>query len=133
VDLIDETFIVAPLPAVAAAVHDRSWWARAWPGCELTVFQDRGDAGLRFTVAGALVGTSEVWLQRWGDGVIVHCYLRADLAGRDGRAARRSRSRRLARRTARTRTAQIKVAANGLKDALEAGRPPGLPRVTAAR
>lgn len=126
VDLIDETFIVAAPAAVAAAVHEpaalRSWW----PDLELTVFQDRGQEGVRWNVTGALVGSAEVWLQAWRDGVIVHVYLRADPTRRGSAAQGWSAApARLARRSVREtdrRARQIKVGVNALKDRLEADR-----------
>lgn len=78
VDLIDETFVVAGPDEVAAAVHDADSWRRWWPDLRLTVFQDRGTKGVRWSISGALVGSMEVWLEPYGDGVIVHYYLRAD-------------------------------------------------------
>ena len=133
VDLFDETFIVADLKTVAAAVGDRHRWRRWWPDLDLVVVMDRGDKGIRWTVTGALVGSSEVWLQPFGDGVIVHYFLRVDptRAGSTTEPVHGNprRLRRLAQRTARERSVRWKRAANALKDELEAGRPPGVPRV----
>jgi len=55
---------------VGRAVADTSSWRRWWPDLRLTVVEDRGPAGQRWTVAGALTGTMEVWLQPMMDGVI---------------------------------------------------------------
>src|SRR5664280_1545623 len=66
VDLADETFVVAALADVARRLHDPQLWRRWWPELELTLFQDRGERGLRWTVTGRLVGSSEVWLEPWG-------------------------------------------------------------------
>jgi len=99
VDLVSATFVVADPPRVAAAVHDEAFWRELWPGLALTVYQDRGVQGIRWNCSGALVGSCEVWLQQYGDGVIVHCYLRADLppgqaAAAAGRTVRREVHRR---------------------------------------
>jgi hypothetical protein len=117
-DLIDETFVVAEPAAVAAVVRDPARWARWWPDLTLGVFQDRGDAGVRWNVRGALTGSMEVWLEPYGDGVLVHHYVRCDPS--DGRTVTpRERRRR------QTRAKEIFWA---LKDELEGDRAPGLPR-----
>ena len=113
-DVIDETFVVAPPPVVAAAVKDPAFWAEVFPGLELTVFQDRGDEGIRLTVTGALVGSNEFWIEPWGDGAIVHYYLRADPVGRvSPRRAVKLRTRHCVR---------LKAGLNAIKDRLEAAR-----------
>ncbi|HVE97556.1 MAG TPA: polyketide cyclase / dehydrase and lipid transport [Mycobacteriales bacterium] len=133
VDLIDETFVVAEPAEVAAALHDEALWSRLFPGLELTVFMDRGEQGLRFTVTGAMVGSSEFWVEPWGDGAILHYYLRADLTRRGSTTepwAGTSRSD--ARRAVRARTRhvhRVKQVINQLKDELERGRPPGTDRM----
>lgn len=120
VDLVDETFIVAAPAVVAARVRDPAVWRQWWPDLRLTVFQDRGDEGLRWTVTGALVGTSELWLEPMLDGTLVHYYLRADpsdpVRGDPGRAAGR---------LARARSIAVKQRLNALKDELESGREVG--------
>lgn len=49
-----------------------------WPDLELTSYHDRGVEGMRWYVAGDLVGTAEVWLEPFRTGTIVHVYLRGD-------------------------------------------------------
>jgi hypothetical protein len=132
VDVIDETFVVAPPAAVAAAVRDPALWARLWPELETHVFEDRGDEGVRLTITGALVGSNEFWVEPWGDGAIVHYYLRADPTRRGSTTEPVTGDpRRLARRAVRIRDAhcvRVKAGMNALKDRLEDGRTPGLPR-----
>jgi hypothetical protein len=132
VDLVDETFVVAAADEVAGRLRDPGWWARWWPNRALVVFMDRGAEGVRWTVTGDLVGTCEVWLERFGDGVIVHYFLRADPTRRGSRTDPITGSpRRLARRSAAVRRQQAggwKAAMNALKDALEADRSVGTPR-----
>lgn len=44
---------------------------------------DRGAAGIRWNITGALVGSMEIWLEAYEpplDGVLLHFYLRADPA-----------------------------------------------------
>ncbi len=135
VDLIDDTFIVADPAQVAAEVHDRRLWSQLWPGLQLTVLQDRLGEGIRWSCTGELLGTCEVWLEPFGDGVIVHSYLRADLPhdakprwGRrhnEHRGERRANQHRRARRQTEYRQVQVKQAMFALKDRLEAGRLPG--------
>ncbi len=122
VDLIDECFIVAPRAEVAAVVRDSHFWSLLWPGLELTVAEDRADEGIRWTCAGVLSGSAEVWLEEFGDGVIVHCYLRAEPppGWSGGRIRRESRRREL----------QVKQVMFSLKGLLEGDRPPGTGRVT---
>lgn len=119
-DLVDETFVVADPARVAAAVRDPARWARWWPDLRLGVFQDRGDAGVRWNVRGALVGSMEVWLEPWGDGVLVHHYVRCDPAG-GGPVTRRERRR---------RERHAKRVFWALKDELEGDRRAGEPRPT---
>src|SRR5262249_35010215 len=61
-----------------------------WPDLTLSVYADRGDAGVRWTVTGAVTGSMEVWLEPFGDGVILHYYLRAEPAGRPARSPYRA-------------------------------------------
>lgn len=119
VDLIDETFVVADPAQLAAVVHDPARWRQWWPDLTLTVFMDRGEQGIRWSASGALVGSVELWLEPFGDGVIVHHYLRADPARSGADPVRLRRRHALA----------WKRSVNGLKDELEAGRPAGEPRV----
>lgn len=129
VDLIDETFVVAAPADVAAALHDPQLWRRLWPGLDLVVFQDRGVQGLRFTVTGELVGTSELWVEAYGDGAIVHYYCRCDVTRRGSDTEPITGTPRRLARTALEQTRRHAIATkagiNALKDRLEAGRAPG--------
>ena len=82
---------------------------------------DRGLKGQRWAIAGDLVGSAEIWLEAYRDGVILHYYLRADPPG-DGRVS--------ARETDRIRRAEAvgwKRAVWALKHELEQRRMPGEP------
>jgi hypothetical protein len=127
VDLVDDTFVVADPGRVATLVRDPASWRRWWPDLTLTVREDRGHKGVRWAVDGPLVGTSEIWLEPFGDGVLVHYYLRADPTGRvpAGATARRRFADRLRRRHALA----WKRTVHALKDEMEGGRRPGEPRV----
>jgi hypothetical protein len=80
---VDETFIAVPAQVLADVVADPSRWRRWWPDLELTVFMDRGVAGQRWSMVGALVGSSEIWLEPALDGTTLHYYLRGTPAGAD--------------------------------------------------
>jgi hypothetical protein len=131
-DLVDETFVVADPTELAKRLRDPAFWARWWPKRELVVFMDRGAEGVRWTITGDLVGSCEVWLEPFGDGVIVHYFLRAEPTRRgsatEPRTGRPSRLARQARRTLREQAMTWKAALGALKDDLEAGRPIGTPR-----
>ncbi|HSV64825.1 MAG TPA: polyketide cyclase / dehydrase and lipid transport [Mycobacteriales bacterium] len=118
---MDETFLVAEPAAVAAVLHEPSRWREWWPDLRLSVFQDRADQGIRWTVAGALVGSMEVWLEPFGDGVLLHHYLRADPAGR--RVSPRRAGQELRRRQRHAKRVFWRV-----KDELEGDRRPGAAR-----
>ena len=132
IDLIDETYLAADPAEVADRIHNPALWRSWWPRLELAVFMDRGLAGLRWTVTGELVGTSEVWLEPMADGVLLHYFLRAEptrpgsdteaLSGRPRRVAR------VSKRAALSYSTSVKRSVWALKDNLETGRAPGLPR-----
>lgn len=118
IDLLDETFVVASRRRIAAAVHDRANWRRWWPDLTLTVVEDRGPAGIRWSLGGALSGSTELWIEPHADGAIVHYYLRADLPGQSGSGRRCDRER-------RRRAVAGKRVLWSIKDDLETGREVG--------
>lgn len=109
IDLADDTFVIAAPDQVAALVADPQRWRAWWPDLQLTTTRDRGVKGRQWRVQGALVGTAELWLEPWRDGVIVHCYLRCEptQAAVDVDRERRRRAQ------------SWKRAVHALKDALE--------------
>jgi hypothetical protein len=119
-DIADDTFVVASPATVAALVHDPASWRAWWPDLEATVTRDRGVKGVQWSVIGAAIGSMEIWLEPWGDGVLVHWYLRARPA-RPGRRPERERARWVR---------HWKEQVHAVKDRLEAGREPGSPCVT---
>ncbi|NMO93352.1 polyketide cyclase / dehydrase and lipid transport [Actinomycetospora sp. TBRC 11914] len=150
-DVIDETFVLAARADVAAAFADPEAWPRLWPDLGLTVFADRGEAGIRWSVTGRWVGSAEVWCEPvvlgpasadpdggpgsgGEEGTLLHWFLRVDPApGPEGDPARRLlRGRSGPAREALRRQRAAKEIAFGLKDALERGRRPGEPAVPAA-
>ena len=56
IQIADETFVAADPVAVGDAVADPASWLRWWPDLRLTVVEDRGEVGHRWTVTGALTG-----------------------------------------------------------------------------
>lgn len=130
VDLVDETFIVVPPARLAAVVAERRRWQAWWPDLTLEIFMDRGDQGLRWSVTGALVGSAEVWVEPFGDGAILHYYLRADpTAPRTATQARSlpdsPRGRRAADRLRRRHALRWKASVWQLKREMERDRVPG--------
>jgi hypothetical protein len=117
-DIADDTFVVAARAAVAEVVRDPASWRVWWPDLQPTVTSDRGLKGMRWSVRGAVLGSMEIWLEPWGDGVVIHWYLRAEPA-------------RVVRRPERERAQRVrrwKKQVHALKDRLEAGREPGSTR-----
>lgn len=76
IDVVDESFIRVERAVLAREVARR--WTTWWPGLHLQIYMDRGIEGMRWTVAGEMVGSSEIWLEEHAPGVIVHYYLRAE-------------------------------------------------------
>ena len=120
VDVVDETFLAVPPAVVAAEFAGEAAWRRWWPDLHLAVDTDRGERGVRWTVTGALVGSMEVWLEPYADGVVVHHYVRCDPAG-GGPVSARERRR---------RQRHAKAVFWALKDELEGDRRVGEPRAT---
>jgi hypothetical protein len=129
VDLVEETFIAAAPALVEARIREPEFTARLWPDLRLAVQADRGVEGLRWTASGALVGSTEIWLQAYRDGVLVHTYLRCDPT-RSGRPTEAVQvSQRAATRELHKRAKYAKRVLWELKDSVEAGRRPGEPAV----
>jgi hypothetical protein len=129
---MDETFVVASQQVVSAALHDPAELASWWPDLTLTVEKDRGLKGLHFSVSGALAGSGELWLEEFGDGVIVHVFLRADPTRRETGEIAELPLRALWREL-RKRAWQTKRGMGLLKDRLEGTRAAGEPRPDLAK
>lgn len=121
----DETFVCADPADVGAAVADPANWRRWWPDLRLVVVENRGPAGVRWTVTGALVGTMEVWLQTCLDGVILHYFLHAEPAG----AAAWELARMNVAKANHDRRVAGKRMAFEVKQTLESSRPVGVSRL----
>lgn len=104
---------------MAAVVHDPANWRIWWPDLSLTVFMDRGLDGIRWSATGALVGSVEIWLEPFGDGVLLHYFLRADRPAQSPLTPARAGRLRHQRATAWKRQVWA------LKDTMERDRLPG--------
>lgn len=124
IQIADETFVAADPASVGRAVADQDSWSRWWPDLRLTVVEDRGDAGQRWTITGALTGTMEVWLEKVLDGVVLHYFVHAEPSGA---AAHELAKMNLAKMNHRRRVAGKEMAFE-VKRTLEAGRPVGVSR-----
>lgn len=76
IDLVDETFVAAAPTDISEVVASPARWREWFPDVTLTVFMDRGAAGIRWSVTGAFVGSMEIWVEPVGDGATLHYYLR---------------------------------------------------------
>ncbi len=125
IQIADETFVSADPVEVGRAVGDPASWRRWWPDLNLTVVEDRGEVGHRWTVTGSLTGTMEVWLQPVLDGAILHYFLHAEPSGV---AAHQLAKMKLAKMNHQRRVAGKNMAFE-LKRRLEATRPVGVSRL----
>src|SRR5689334_15729974 len=124
IQIADQTFVAADPIEVGKAVADAASGRRWWPDLRLTVIEDRGALGHRWTVNGALTGTMEVWLEPALDGVILNYFLHAEPAGV---AAWQLAKMNLAKINHQRRVAGKKMSFE-VKRKLEASRPVGMPR-----
>jgi hypothetical protein len=125
IQIADETFVAADPVEVGRAIGDPASWRRWWPDLLLTVVEDREDKGHRWTVAGALTGTMEIWLEPVLDGVVLHYFLHAEPSGA---AAWQLAKMNLAKMNHRRRVAGKDMAFE-VKRTLEATRPVGVSRL----
>jgi hypothetical protein len=125
IQIADQTFVAADPAEVGAAIADPASWRRWWPDLRLTVIEDRGDKGHRWTVTGPVTGTMEIWLEPALDGVLLHYFLHAEPAGV---AAWQLAKLNLAKMNHRRRVAGKNMAFE-VKRTLEATRPVGVSRL----
>ncbi|MDQ1247193.1 MAG: hypothetical protein QG597_1563 [Actinomycetota bacterium] len=128
---MDETFIAVAPEVLAPIIADPARWPQWWPDLQLTVFMDRGIAGQRWSMVGAMVGSAEIWLEPALDGTTVHFYLRGAPTGPDRATADdlpdTPAGWRRADAIRRRRALDWKRHVWALKDELEGDRPPGFP------
>ena len=125
IQIADETFVAADPVEVGRAVGNSASGRRWWPDLLLTVVEDREDKGHRWTVAGALTGTMEIWLEPVLDGVVLHYFLHAEPSGA---AAWQLAKMNLAKMNHQRRVAGKNMAFE-VKRTLEATRPVGVSRL----
>jgi len=123
VDLVDDTYVACSPERVAKVVADERRWGLWWPDLRLATTRDRGPKGRQWAIRGALLGTMEIWLEPWWDGVVLHLYLRADPPGPVSRARRADGAHAgpWATRERQRRAQQWKRHVHRLKDELELG------------
>lgn len=122
IQVADETFVAASPAVVGQAVGDRTSWRRWFPDLMLDVVEDRADKGVRWTVAGPLTGTMEIWLESVLDGVVLHYFLHAEPTGaRPEQLATMDLPGMVHRRRVAGKRMAFEV-----KNVLEAGRPVGV-------
>ena len=122
IQVADETFVAADGDTVGATIADPARWRQWWPDLQLQVVEARGAQGVRWTVAGPLTGTMEIWLQPVLDGVKLHYFLHAEPSGV---AAWQLAKLDLAKVTHRRRVAGKRMAFE-VKAELERNRPVGV-------
>ena len=125
IQIADETFVCAEPAEVGAAIADPASWRRWWPDLNLVVVEDRGPAGHRWTVTGALTGTMEIWLEPAFDGVFLHYFLHAEPAGASAHELSRMNLPKLNHK----RRVAGKNMAFEVKQTLDASRPIGAGRL----
>lgn len=128
IQVADQTFIAADPADIGRAISSPADWRRWWPDLQLNVVEERGEKGIRWTVAGPLTGTMEVWLEPALDGAIAHYFLHAEPTGASPAQLAQLNLAQLnhARRVAGKRFAFE------VKQQLEAGRPIGESRARQA-
>jgi hypothetical protein len=124
VEIVDETVIVVPRDVLAVVLSDRARWSRWWPDLEVAVVADLGPEGMRWSVAGPLVGMTEIRLRQSGAAVIVRYVLEADPTEPGTRTSPRRlpdspRGRREAQALQRRRATAWKATVWALKDEIE--------------
>jgi hypothetical protein len=122
IQVADEMFIAAAPALVGEAVSEPVDWRRWWPDLRLEVVEARGEAGIRWTVAGPLTGTMEIWLEPMLDGVLLHYFLHAEPSG----VAAWQLSRMNLAKLIHARRVAGKRMAFEIKAKLEAARPVGV-------
>lgn len=128
--MADDTFVAAAPELANRLVGNRADWRRWWPDLQLDVVEDRGAVGVRWQVAGPIVGTMEIWCEAMLDGFVLHYFLHGEPTV-DLPADPRAAAEALAELN-RVRRVAGKVMAFEIKDRLEGGREPGAPAVAAA-
>ncbi|MEZ5213115.1 MULTISPECIES: hypothetical protein [unclassified Gordonia (in: high G+C Gram-positive bacteria)] len=78
IQVADETFVAAAPSSAGAVVTDRARWRQWFGDLRLEVVEDRGDAGVRWRVAGPVEGTMEIWCEEVLDGFVLHYYLHGE-------------------------------------------------------
>ena len=131
---MDDTFCRAPRQQVRSRTG--ASWASWLPDIDLTLQEDRGEQGVRWTARTtapggvALAGSAEVWLEEVPGGTVAHLYVRLDpgpapgrAPGRGPRLGRAGEGARLARRLPDRVRRTWKRGLHAWKDSLEGDAP----------
>jgi len=78
IDLIDESWVAVPPAQLVGVLTADGLWQSWFPRLGRVVFMDRAERGVRWSVTGEAEGSVEVWLEAFGDGTVVHWYVRVD-------------------------------------------------------
>lgn len=92
-DVAAEVYLAVSRSSARGLLAPTALWELCWPGLVLEVTEDRAEKGVRWSVAGRLTGTAEVWLEPWREGCVAHVYLRARPAPGTGRRRTGARTR----------------------------------------
>ncbi|WP_285665179.1 hypothetical protein [Actinorhabdospora filicis] len=95
-DLVDDSYVACRPEDLAPMVAAPGFASALWPGWILTVTEERGCEGVRWSVGGPVTGSAEVWLERYRDrGCYLHVFARVDPVDRiwTPKAARRNTDR----------------------------------------
>lgn len=90
VHIADKAYLPVEPSLLAQALAAPSQWPQWFPALHFHLTDDRGDLGLRWTVSGAVEGTSEIWLEAYpeGNGTFLHYFLHGSVPQKaHGRAA----------------------------------------------
>ncbi len=120
IQVADQGFIAVPPEMVAPLIADRASWRRWWPDLALTVREDRGPKGVRWTIAGPLTGTMEIWLTPSLDGTMLHYFMHAEPTAAASSGTDLLAMNRAWREAGKRMNFEVKAI-------LEAGRAPGEP------
>ncbi|MGB9375185.1 MAG: polyketide cyclase / dehydrase and lipid transport [Jiangellales bacterium] len=82
IDIVDETYVAVEPSLLAPGLTNPSLLRDWFPRLRFEVFMDRAEKGTRWSVAGEIDGSMEVWLEPVAAGTVVHWFVRGEFAGR---------------------------------------------------
>ena len=121
IQIADLAYLPVPADDIALVIANSAEWPRWFPNLRLTVTENRGPLGLRWTATGAVDGTSEIWLESVAEGTNLHYFLHAAPSGTGSPA---TQAKRAASLTTFYRF-RFKDLVNELRQLLDSDRPAG--------